>query len=117
MKGETGFIVSVKCKTDQSVTYSYGEEQKVLKPGEVFIGYFWQEHVRTPDGGFRDAHVKEAIIVDDAKRHFRYGADAVFPNDKVEIELLALRGPKSNTKHLPKKYQQFETWYPTASNR
>lgn len=111
MKGRPSFIVSVKCKTDAPVEYLLDGVSKTLKPGEVFTGYFWQEHVRLADDTFRDAHVRETIITDDIEQHFRYGGDAIFPNNEIQIEIRALRGPDSRNQFLSKEYQHFETWY------
>ena len=107
----TGFIVKVKAKCGVGASFKYNNDLRLLAVDEVFIGYFWQA-TRSENGGpFNEAHIKEVHIRDEKRKTFSYGGQAVFSTDDVLIEIFALRGPDSNNRGLPEKFQNYETWY------
>jgi len=106
----TGFIVEVKIKNQHAVSYRYDGETKLLELNETYVGYFWQMTGAQDDGTFKKAHVHETLLIDADKKLFLYGGEAVFSVDDVVITIRALRGPTSNNRYLPKKYEKYETW-------
>lgn len=109
MQNLTGFIVSVKPKGNEPIDYKYNNEIRTLLPDEDFIGYFWvmSNTDKTDPPHFAGIH-KIALVSNQG--HFKYEKEAWFDIEKVNISIIAKRGPESNNRFLPKEYDGFETW-------
>jgi hypothetical protein len=54
------------------------------------------------------AHIREIKLTDMEKKLFLYGNEAIFPADKISVEICALRGPDSNNRDLPDEYKKYD---------
>ena len=105
-KGQCGFIYEVASTRDFPIEYRYGRVSLFLKPGEKFVGYFQQVFTNEK----RWAYVHRTYLIDPENNRFEYGEVAVFDMDDVTFNFIALRGPASNNRYLPKEFEKYPTW-------
>jgi len=112
MENITGFIVKVTPKGSEPVKYQYDGKTSMLDFNEDFIGYFWQMTGRNDDNSWQFAHINKLSLIDPDRKQFRYEKEAIFDIPTVNIAIKAKRGPDSNNRFLPDKFDHLETWYP-----
>jgi len=108
MENLTGFIVSVRTKSNSPVSYTIDNEPAVLLPGEEFIGYLQSETQDSLESDWTRAHLQKVILMSEKRKLFRYGGSATFASGGIVVSILAKRGPAT----YPAEYDQYETWNP-----
>jgi len=106
MENLTGFIVSVRTKSNSPVSYTIDNEPVVLLPGEEFIGYLQAETQDSLESDWTRAHLQKVILMSEKRKLFRYGGSATFASGGIVVSILAKRGSNS----YPHEFDQYETW-------
>ncbi len=94
----------------EQINYQSNGFMKTLSPRGEFIGYFWQVLTERDGVQCHVANITRIVPSDRGSKLFQYADEAWFDMDDIKTTIVALRGPRSNSRFLAKKFRVFETW-------
>jgi len=110
MKGSPGFIVKVVPNQVEPISYQSSGLIKTLSQDDEFIGYFWQILTERDGAQCHVANITRIIPNNGVSNLYYYADEAWFNVNDIKTIIIALRGPRSNSRFLAKKFRVFETW-------